>query len=70
MECPGDACRSCGYDACSASCTCFSIACGTEYPDCQDVHCDTVLGCVATNINENGTCDGTGVCHGGVCEHM
>lgn len=67
--CPGDACRSCGYDACSDSCSCIHFACGSRDPECESARCDPEIGCVFTPINEGQPCGTTGgmVCYEGVC---
>ncbi len=51
MICTSNACRTCGYDPCNDSCTCFYIA-GAGDPDCQRSSCHPGIGCVYESINE------------------
>jgi len=66
--CLGDACRTCGYDACNDACICFHSACVGD-PDCQHSSCDPQFGCVYESINEGETCSGVtgGHCAEGQC---
>ncbi len=71
-ECPSDACKLCGYDACNDVCSCIFIGCGSPVPGCQSAACDPEVGCVFTNINEGGPCDHDqdgvlGLCMEGIC---